>query len=187
MSNELQLLEFDYQGTKLSCPLQQGMRMIPVRPVCELIDINFQNQDKWLKSNPLFNMVYKKVNVKRSDNNNHPMNCLSILDMFGWLNHISNSNNRKEGSYEKQLQLLFWLRELHLGRYKELDVIKEDNEREILLEEKIEDIQIQRADLKRALKELDKEEKDAKQALEELRINKRSNQIEINFDQKELR
>lgn len=182
MSNELQLLEFDYQGTKLSCPLQEGMRMIPVRPVCKLLGIDFSNQNKWLKSHPLYSEVYIRVDNLRSDGTEYPeMRCLSVFDMFGWLNHLS-IKNKDEQTKKKLYAFLKWLRELNFKRYTENQVVSQRDQEELAIREKLEQLDEKDAELTAAKLEVKKERVKYKQRLEQIIVDKRNGQISMKLE-----
>lgn len=71
--------------------------MIPIRTVCQIIDVDFANQDGWLKKHPIYAQLYTPRTTVGADNKERPMNCLSFFDTFGWLNSIT-QKGRKPGT-----------------------------------------------------------------------------------------
>ncbi len=130
-------LELAYGEITLTCPIENGHRMVPVRTVCQIIDVDFARQDSWLKSHPIYCQLYNPLPTVALDNKERTMNCLSFFDLFGWLNSIGNATDRKPGSVEKQMTFMAWLRERHMEIYKAIDVWRQENKYELqLLEDK---------------------------------------------------
>lgn len=92
---------FNFQGTELSCPISDGHRMVPVKTVCSIIDVQFKTQDSWLKEHPFFSQLYRLDGVVAGDKRTRQMNCLSVFDLYAWLSSIR-SDKRREGSLDKQ-------------------------------------------------------------------------------------
>jgi hypothetical protein len=129
-------LELSYGDITLTCPLENGHRMVPVRRVCEIIDVDFKSQDNWLKSHQIYSQLYRLIPTTGADKKTYEMSCLSFFDLFGWLNSIG-EKNRKPDSSEKQLMFMAWLRERHMEVYKAIDVFMQENKYELeLIEEK---------------------------------------------------
>jgi hypothetical protein len=129
-------LELAYGDITLTCPIENGHRMVPVRTVCDIIDVDFKNQDSWLKKHPIYAQLYIPSTTVALDNKERTMNCLSFFDLFGWLNSIG-EKDRKPGSFDKQMTFMAWLRERHMEIYKAVDVWRQENKYELqLLEDK---------------------------------------------------
>jgi hypothetical protein len=126
-----------FEGVKLTCPIEEGHRMIPVKRICEIIDIDFQTQDNWLKSHPMYAQLYRLAYTTGADNKSYEMSCLSIFDVDGWVNSIA-ANNRRPGSVDKQYAFLVWLREKKLDMYKSIEALAQENEEEAALLDQIE-------------------------------------------------
>jgi hypothetical protein len=129
-------LELAYGDITLTCPIENGHRMVPVRRVCDIIDVDFKTQDNWLKAHPIYAQLYRLIPTTGADNKTYEMSCLSFFDLFGWLNSIG-EKNRKDGSTDKQMTFMAWLRERHMEIYKAVDVWRQENKYELqLLEDK---------------------------------------------------
>lgn len=177
--DELQVISFDYLGQKLSCPVHDGHHMIPVKTICEIIDVDFKTQDGWLKSHPFWSQLYSLDYTVGADNKRRKMNCLSIFDVDGWLHSIGN-NKRREGSNEKQLAFLIWLRQKKLELYKSIQILQKEYANELELErliaEKESEIEGSKAELKVFKADLETLEEE----LENLRKSK-FNQLKLEF------
>ena len=129
-------VELDFNGVILTCPIEEGHRMIPVRTICQIIDVDFKRQDNWLKEHPFFAQLYNLTPTTGADNKQYQMRCLSLFDVDGWLHSIG-AKGRKPGSMEKQYAFLAWLREQKLKLYKSIDVFMQENRYELgLIEQK---------------------------------------------------
>lgn len=126
-------LELAYGEITLTCPIENGHRMVPVRTVCQIIDVDFAYQDSWLKKHQIYGQLYKPSPTVGLDNKGRTMNCLSFFDLFGWLNSLGNDSARKPGSIEKQMTFMAWLRERHMEIYKAVDVWRQENKYELQL------------------------------------------------------
>lgn len=121
-----------FQDINLTCPIEDGHRMIPVRTVCEIIDVAFNSQDNWLKSHEFYGQLYRLSTTTGADGKQYQMRCLSIFDLNSWLASIT-SKNRKPGSITKQYAFMAWLREKFIDRYKEVQMVVKENEYEFQL------------------------------------------------------
>lgn len=170
-------IELEFQGIKLSCPHENGHRMVPVRTVCEIIDVDFKNQDVWLKEHPFFAQLYKPSTTTGADGKQYSMNCLSIFDVDGWLHSIG-PKGRKPGSIERQYAFMGWLREQKLARYK---TIEEFDEYEAGMAKLLLLMQQQVADTKHLLKEQQAKLKEVDTSLTEIRSNRYNGQTALAF------
>jgi len=154
---EMVPVELEFDNIKLSCPIEAGHRMIPVRTICLIIDVDFARQDSWLKKHPIYGQLYKPMPTVAADNKERTMNCLSFFDAYGWLNSIG-EKDRKPGSFEKQTLFLAWLRERIMEFYKAVDVWRQENRYELeLVEQKeavLNEIELASNNLKEAKKRL---------------------------------
>lgn len=174
-------LELDYQGTTLPCPLSEGHHLIPVKTVCDIIDVKFQTQDSWLKDHPYFSQLYLLGGVVAADGKVRQMNCLPMFDLLSWLASIS-ENQRKTGSPEKQYAFMAWLRTKMLDLYKSINVYREENRYEQELVQQKEEIELEISQNKQKEKELKEQLKKIDTAIEDIRINRFTGQTALPFD-----
>lgn len=158
----IQPVNLQFNDTEITCPLENGHRMIPIKTVCEIIDIDFQTTDSWLKKHEFFGQLYRLTYTVGADGKARKMNCLSIFDLGYWLGGITQAN-RREGSVEKQTAFMFWLREQTLALYKSVELFVEENKYEMqLLNQKadllneLEDAQDNVKSIKKRISEINK-------------------------------
>lgn len=174
-------LELAYGEITLTCPIENGHRMVPVRTVCDIIDVDFKNQDSWLKKHPIYAQLYIPSTTVAGDNKERTMNCLSFFDLFGWLNSLGNDSARRSGSVEKQMQFMAWLRERHMDIYKAVDVWRQENKYELQL---LEDKEAALAELEaanEAVKEVKKRLSALNATIEEIRAKRFTGQTALPF------
>ncbi len=173
-----QPLELLFQDIQLTCPLANGHRMIPIRTVCQIIDVDFARQDSWLKSHPIYGQLYNPMPTVAGDKKERTMNCLSFFDTFGWLNSIT-QKGRKAGSFEKQQLFMVWLREQIMQLYKAIEQVQAENayERELLAKkrEKLEEFEQLQSDMKNLKKEIAQID----ETLEQINVDKMTGQISM--------
>jgi len=124
-----------FQDVEISCPIENGHRMIPIKTICSIIDVDFKSEDTWLKEHSFFSQLYRLSPTVGADGKQREMNCLSIFDVDGWLHSIT-LKGRKPGSVDKQYAFLTWLREKKLELYKSIELFIEENRYELELIEK---------------------------------------------------
>lgn len=130
------LVELDFEGTIIVCPMAANHRMVPVKTVCQIIDVDFKTQDNWLKKHRIFSQLYSLDYTTGADGKQYEMRCMPLFDLYAWLNSISD-NKRRDGSTEKQYAFMAWLRNEMLSMYKLIEVFQEENQYELsLIEEK---------------------------------------------------
>lgn len=124
------LVNLDYHGTSISCPIAAGHRMVPVKTVCQLIDVDYSTQDNWLKKHKIFGQLYSLDYTTGADGKQYEMRFLPMFDLFAWLTSIS-QNKRRAGSIDKQYAFMAWLRQEMLSMYKLIEVFQEENKYEL--------------------------------------------------------
>ena len=176
--NPLHPVSFNFNDVEITCPVEQGHRMIPIRTVCQIIDVDFARQDNWLKKHPIYSQLYNPMPTVGADNKARTMNCLSFFDTYGWLNSIT-QKGRKPGSYEKQQLFMVWLREKIMALYKAIEQVEAENkyERELLQQKQdalneLEERQAKVKELKKQIAEIDK-------AIEQINIDKVTGQVSL--------
>lgn len=178
--NAIQPVELTFEDVKLSCPIEQGHRMIPVKAVCTIIDVDFKTQDSWIKEHPFLSQLYRLWPTVGADNKAREMNCLSILDLAFWIGSISLSS-RKPGSIERQYRFMAWLREQMLGFYKSIDVWVQENKYEQQLIELKEQTEEELLRAKQTVKELNSRLKEIDVTIEDIRLNRFTGQTALPF------
>lgn len=171
-------VELEFNGTKLTCPIENGHRMLPVKTLCSILDVDYPTQDGWLKEHPFFGQLYRPAYTVGADGKQREMNCLSIFDVPGWVCSIS-LNNRKSGSVERQTAFLIWLRERMLEMYKSIEAFKEENKYELQLAQLKTDTEAQLAEAQQTVKQLKKKITEIETTIEDIRLNRYTGQTAL--------
>lgn len=179
-------VELTFNDTKLTCPIQDGHLMIPLKTVCEIIDVQFKVQDSWLKKHPFFSQLYRLDGTVGADKKQRKMNCLSIFDLYSWLSSISD-NKRRKGSIDKQYAFMTFIREKMIEGYQSVQHVKKANEHELKLVSLKEQTEEELLKAKTVVKELQSKVKDIDKSIEEIRVNRITGQVSMNFPAQEER
>lgn len=171
-----QIIEF--QGTKLPAPLIGGHRYVPIKTICEMIDVNVKDQSNWIKKHPVFGQLGGIYPLTGADGKTYKMYALPMLDAYSWLSSIS-PKQRREGSEEKQYAFMAWFREQMVQEYQVVELIEQslDRERELLRinQQEMKEIKEIEADLKRRKDDI----KLRDQRVAQIRHNRVTGQIEM--------
>jgi len=177
---DLAIVDLDYHGTSISCPITDGHRMVPVKTVCQIIGVDFPTQDNWLKKHKIFSQLYSLDYTTGADGKQYEMRCLPMFDLFAWLTSIS-QNKRREGSVDKQYAFMAWLRQEMLSMYKLIEVFQEENKYELDLIMKKSDTVDEIAEKNDELKKLKSDLKKIDLSLAEVREKRFTGQTALPF------
>lgn len=169
-----------YNDLSIPCPIEEGHRMIPVKTICTIINVNFKDQDSWLKKHPYYSQLYRMSGIVAADNKVRSMNCLPIFDVLSWLSSITDRNRTKE-SAEKQYAFMTWLRKQMLDMYKLIELIQQENKYELELIEKKSQILEQMEETNMSLAELKKSLKQVNHTIEDIRSKRFTAQTALPF------
>ena len=158
--------------------------MVPVKTVCQIIDVKFSTQDSWLKEHPYFSQLYLLEGVVAADGKLRKMNCLPMFDLLSWLASIS-ENNRKDGSADKQYAFMSWLRSQMMEMYKSIAIARAENSYEHDLVSKREEVEQKLLEAKGNVKDLQNTLKKIDDTLDDIRINRFTGQTALPFPDKD--
>ncbi|MDO5858943.1 phage antirepressor N-terminal domain-containing protein [Myroides odoratimimus] len=77
--------------------------LIPIKPICEALGINFSSQLQKIKSDKILAPIMVQSTTVGADNKNREMACLPLKYIFGWLFTI-NPGNVQEEAQDKVIQ-----------------------------------------------------------------------------------
>lgn len=180
---DLNLITLDYQGTEISCPIEDGHRMVPIKTVCEIIDVQFKSQDSWLKEHPFYSQLYRLSGVVAADFKVRDMNCLPVFDVLSWLASVQNKHRRQE-SVEKQYAFMAWLRSEMLSMYKLIEVFQSENEYELSLITRKSELIDQQSELSTQMSDIKKQMKKIDSTLQDVREKRFTGQTALPFPEK---
>jgi hypothetical protein len=172
--------ELTFEEVRISCPIENGHRMIPVKTICTILDVQFKNQDSWLKEHPVFSQLYLLEGVVAADNKVRSMNCLPIFDLYAWVASIS-LNKREPESVRRQHRFMAWLREKMIDTYKSIDVWIQENKYEQQLLELKDQTEEQLLNAKKVVKELKGRMDEIHNTIEDIRAKRFSGQTALQF------
>lgn len=173
-----------FQGQSLNFPIEKGEYLVPVKHICNMVDVDFKTQDNWLKKHPLFSQLYRLSYTTGADGKQYKMSCLSLFDCCLWLSGIQDKH-RKDGSYEKQIAVLTWLRNQFHDLHKSIEIYKAENDYELELQAKKDELEQQLLEQTARTKELKKELKEVETTIEDIRFNRFTGQTALKFPDKE--
>lgn len=184
MSNQLEIIstpyEVEFQNFKLTCPIEEGHKMLPIKTVCTIIDVDYLTQYNWIKQHDFFSQLYRLAYTTGADNKRYEMSCLSFFDTYAWVASIS-INNRDEESIQRQTLFLSWLREQMMTFYKSVDVFIQENKYEAELERMKEEIENQLLESQNQVKQLKNKLKEIDVTIDDIRHHRFTGQTALPF------
>lgn len=78
-------------------------QLIPIKPVCDILGVNYTSQVDKLKEHPIFRSTIPQRGTVAADGKEREMLCIPLRFFSGWLFSI-NPNNVKEEIKEKLIQ-----------------------------------------------------------------------------------
>lgn len=83
MENNQEVIKI--HDTEIQCPMHQGEKFVAVKPICQVLGISHDAQNRRIKSDQILNSVATTVVATGSDGKNYEMTCLPVKYVFGWL------------------------------------------------------------------------------------------------------
>ena len=147
-------------GISLQVVADEREQLVAVKPVCEILGVNYTTQVEKLKSHPIFSSVIPLRGTTGADGKTYQMLCIPLQFFPGWLFSINPDNVREEARerlIEYQLEcnkVLFdyFFRRVDFSRKKEKAVAMAKE----TCDEKLEQLRIAKSELKVAENELSK-------------------------------
>ena len=65
--------------------IENGQKMVPIKPICEILGVDFEPQRKKLKSDAILSSTASLKEATGSDGKQYEMVCLPLKFVFGWL------------------------------------------------------------------------------------------------------
>ena len=99
-------------------------KLVPIKPICEALGIDFDSQRKKLKDDEDLNSVTVLSTATGSDNKQYEMLCLPLEFVFGWLFTINPKNVKPEA----QAAVRAYRMECYRALYKHFSAYSKFNE-----------------------------------------------------------
>ena len=147
-------------GITLQVVQNEREQLVAVKPVCEILGVNYTTQVEKLKAHPVFGSVIPLRGTTGADGKTYQMLCIPLQFFPGWLFSI-NPDNVKEEARENLIKyqlecnkVLFdyFFSRVDFSRKKEVAVTKAKE----VCDEKLEQLRIAKSELKVAENELGK-------------------------------
>ena len=151
-------------------------QLVPIRPICEALGIDYSRQLKKIKDDPDLCSVVGDTPTTASDGKTYRMVCLPVRYIFGWLFTVNPNNvapEAKEAVCQYRRACYDILYEHFMGgQQKQI----EQNKMEIALLEDIAEIKELQNELKQQQSQLKQKESEKYKQLEKLRAERLSNE-----------
>jgi len=147
-------------GISLQVVTSEREQLVAVKPVCEILGVNYTTQVEKLKGHPIFGSVIPLRGTTGADGKTYQMLCIPLQFFPGWLFSINPDNvneEARENLIKYQLEcnkVLFdyFFSRVDFSRKKEVAVTKAKE----ICDEKAEQLRIAKSELKVAENELNK-------------------------------
>lgn len=72
-------------NVEIQCPEKDGVKFVAVKPLCTVMGISHDAQNRRIKSDEILSSVATTVVATGSDGKSYEMTCLPLKFVFGWL------------------------------------------------------------------------------------------------------
>jgi len=76
--------------------IQNGQKLVPIKPICEALGISHKPQIERLKDDPILGSVVTLSMTTGADGKRYEMTCIPLRYVFGWLFMIDSRNVKEE-------------------------------------------------------------------------------------------
>ena len=84
---------------KLEIITKDGQKLIPIKPLCQMLGIDFKSQYEKLKTDKILNSVVVLSTTTGTDGKQYEMVCIPFKFAFMWLSKISAHNVNEEARH----------------------------------------------------------------------------------------
>jgi len=144
-------------GVKITAVDDHSTQLVPIRPICEALGVNYSSQYEKLKEHPLFASAILLSRTTGADGKQYEMACIPLSHLTGWLVTIHPGNVKEEVRpklVEFQQRCIDVLYEHFFGGLRKEN---ERNHEEIAKLELISELSVEYEDLGRRIKTAKKE------------------------------
>lgn len=139
-------------GTVIECPVVDNERYVAVKPVCEILGVDYKTQTEVIKTHPLFASVMGLIPTTGADGKQYEMLCISLKRFFGWIFTI-HPNKIKEENRENLMKYQTLICDVLYEKFvEEPEFYKMKTEQENQILEQLAEIDTTKGELKRKLK-----------------------------------
>lgn len=139
----------------IECPVVNEQRYVAIKPVCEMLGIDYPTQTEVLKSRPIFSSTVGLLPIVGGDGKQREMLCISLKRFFLWLGGI-HPNKVKEEAKEGLMKYQELICDILFEKFvEEPEFYKMKSEQKDRLREELDAIDESRDKLRKQLKQID--------------------------------
>lgn len=91
MSKSIEKL-LDFEGNKISIVEDNGVYYVPVKPICDLLNVNYKHQFESIKSHKILGLLSRNYRTTGADKKQYMMLCVPERYVYGWLFSINSDS-----------------------------------------------------------------------------------------------
>lgn len=141
--------------------IQLNDDLIPIKPICEALGIDESSQRKKIQDDDFFNSVAVLSTATGGDKKQYEMLCLPLPYIFSWLATINPKNVKEEAKEAVQLYRLECSKVIFEAMFLKNKFLQE---KDVLIEQKLAELEFIRTNFKNAKLKLDEANKELKEA-----------------------
>lgn len=172
----------EFKESTLPVPIFEGERWIPIRHVCELIDVKSKDQDAMIKKHPIYSLASRLVGTRDRRGHHVPMSCLPLSLAISWVIGIKD-DKRRPGSVEKQIAVANLLIEKMKSAYQLVEIAIQATEYQMQLVLQKEKLLKELRDAKSNVKSINEKIKKVEDSLNQALVERANGQISLPFDE----
>jgi hypothetical protein len=141
--------------------VQLSNNLVPIKPICQALGIDEDAQRRKLQNDDFFNSVTVLSTATGSDKKEYEMTCLPLGYIFSWLATINPQNVKEEAREGVKLYRVKCAEIIYKAMFLQNQFLKD---KEVMIEEKLNELEKIRNNFKNAKLDLDEANKDLKEA-----------------------
>ena len=134
--------------------------LVPIKPICQVLGIDESSQRKKINDDDFYNSVAGLSTATGTDKKEYEMFCLPLPYIFSWLATINPKNVKEEAKEAVQLYRLRCSQIIYEAMFLQNQFLQE---KEVLIEQKLKDLEHIRENFKNAKQQLDEANKELKE------------------------
>lgn len=139
----------------IECPVVNDQRYVAIKPVCEMLGIDYPTQTEVVKSHPIFSSNIGLIPTVGADEKQREMLCISLKRFFGWIFTI-HPNKVKEENRENLMKYQTLICDVLYEKFvEESEFYKMKSEQKEKLREQLDLIDESREKLRKQLKSVE--------------------------------
>ncbi|QNF33078.1 hypothetical protein HUW51_10175 [Adhaeribacter swui] len=136
MNEQEQLEKLEFEGNTIGIIPLDNQKLIPVKVICEILDLDHVWQTKNLQESLLFSGILKTTKAVAADGSKRDMLCIPALEVEHWIHSVSDTNRTPE-QLQKKTAFLLWFRQQRHFFYQTMGDIVQKNKQELVLKQLI--------------------------------------------------